>query len=88
LRGEILLDQDGALVDESENLFRQSVEIARTQRARGWELRAATSLARLWQRQRRHEEARDLLRPVYFGFTEGLETQDLLDARSLLAELS
>ncbi|MGI9432786.1 MAG: ATP-binding protein, partial [Myxococcota bacterium] len=88
LRGEILLDQDEARVEEADHLFRQSVEIARRQRARGWELRGATSLARLWQRQSRHTEARDLLRPVYFEFTEGLETQDLLDARSLLAELS
>jgi predicted ATPase len=56
--------------------------------ARLWELRAATSLARLWRDQGRRAEARDLLAPVYGWFTEGFETRDLKDARGLLDELA
>jgi predicted ATPase len=62
--------------------------VARAQSARAWELRAATSLARLWAKQRRRIEARDLLAPIYGWFTEGFDTAaDLKDARALLAEL-
>jgi predicted ATPase len=52
-----------------------------------WELRAATSLARLWRNQDRQSEAHDLLAPVYDWFTEGFETADLKDAKALLEEL-
>jgi predicted ATPase len=55
--------------------------------AKAWELRAATSLARLWRDQRKRAEARELLAPIYDWFTEGFDTADLKDAAALLAEL-
>ena len=64
------------------------LDIARGQRAKSWELRAAASLARLWQQQDRNDEARALLVPVYEWFTEGFDTQDLKDAKALLDELA
>ncbi len=74
--------------EEAEECFHQAIEIARKQEAKSWELRAATSLARLWQGQGKKEEAHDLLAPVYNWFTEGFDTADLKDAKALLAELS
>ena len=61
--------------------------IAQSQQAKSWELRAATSLARLWQQQGKRTEARELLAPVYGWFTEGFDTADLIDAKVLLDEL-
>ena len=61
--------------------------MARQQQATSWELRAAMSLARLWQQQGKRAEARDLLAPIYGWFTEGFETADLQDAKVLLEEL-
>jgi predicted ATPase len=87
LRAETLLDMDGNAVEEAEALFGQALEIARRQEAKTFELRAATSLARLWQRQGKHDAARDLLAPVYGWFTEGFDTRDLNAAQALLAEL-
>ena len=87
LRAEILLDLDANAVEEAEALFHQSLEIARRQEAKTFELRAATSLARLWQRQGKRVAARDLLAPVYAWFTEGFATRDLREAKALLAEL-
>jgi predicted ATPase len=87
LRAEILLDTDGSAVEEAEALFHQSLETARRQEAKTFELRAATSLARLWQRRGKRAAARDLLLPVYEWFTEGFDTRDLKDARALLEEL-
>ena len=65
----------------------QSLEIARRQEARTFELRAATTLARLWQRQGKREKARALLAPLYAWFTEGFDTRDLIDAKALLEEV-
>ena len=87
LRAEILLDMDGNAVQDAEALFGQSLEIARRQEAKTFELRAATGLARLWQRQGKRDDARDLLAPVYAWFTEGFDTRDLKEAKALLAEL-
>jgi predicted ATPase len=73
---------------KAEDLFRTALAIAREQGTRGYELRAATSLARLWHQQGRRGEARDLLAPVYGSFTEGFDTADLKDAKMLLDELA
>jgi predicted ATPase len=87
LRAEIRLDADGNAVEEAEALFGQALEIARRQEAKTFELRAATSLARLWQRQGKGDAARTLLTPLYAWFTEGFATRDLIEAKALLDEL-
>jgi hypothetical protein len=69
---------------EAEALFRRALDIARAQEAKPFELRGATSLARLWQRQGKRAEARALLAPVYAWFTQGFDTGDLVDAKALL----
>jgi predicted ATPase len=88
LRGELtgrLPHPDPAKAEDS---FRTALAIAREQGTRGYELRAATSLARLWAEQGRRGEARELLTPVYGSFTEGFDTPDLKEAKALLDELS
>jgi serine/threonine protein kinase/predicted ATPase len=87
LKGELLL---AGPPDEAaaEGCFRRAIETARRQQSRAWELRAATSLARLWLRQGRRDEARDALAAVYGSFTEGFTTPDLVDARALLDGLT
>jgi predicted ATPase len=72
---------------EAEACFRKAIDIARQQQAKSWELRAAISLARLWQSQDKRQAAYDLLTPVYAWFTEGLDTADLQEAQALLEEL-
>jgi predicted ATPase len=72
----------------AETSFRRALEIARRQQAKSWELRAATSLARLWGERGRRAEARDLLAPVYDWFTEGFDTADLKQAQALLNQLA
>jgi predicted ATPase len=67
--------------------LRRAIDTARSQQAKSLELRAATSLARLWAEQGQRAEARDLLAPVYGWFTEGFDTADLRDAKALLDEL-
>jgi predicted ATPase len=74
--------------DSAENLYRKALRIAREQQAKLWELRAATSLARLWCDQGKRTEARDLLVPVYDWFTEGHATPMLKEAKALLEQLS
>jgi len=73
---------------EAESSFRSAIEIARTQSARMWELRATTSLARLLAKQGRRDEARAMLAEIYGWFTEGFDTRDLKDAKALLDELN
>ena len=73
---------------KAEDSFRSALAIAREQGTRGYELRAATSLARLWLKQGRRGEACDLLAPVYAWFTAGFDTADLKEAAALLAELT
>ena len=73
-----------APADEIEILLRESIEIARGQQARCWELRAASDLARLWQQQGRDVEALNLLRAIYDQFTEGFDAPDLLDAKMIM----
>jgi predicted ATPase len=67
--------------------FQQALDVARRQQAKALELRAAMSLARLWQQQGRGAAARDLLAPIYGWFTEGFDTADLQEAKALLEEL-
>jgi predicted ATPase/DNA-binding SARP family transcriptional activator len=86
LRGELKRAQ-GAPADEVEGDFQRAIAIAQSQAARSLELRAATSLARLWQDLERPEDARQCLAPVYDWFTEGLETPDLRAAAARLTEL-
>ena len=84
-KGEILI-QLGTEVAAEES-FMTSLEIARSQASRFWELRTSMSLARLWQKQGKRSEARELLAGVYGWFTEGFDTPDLVDAKALLEEL-
>ncbi len=87
LKGTLLLAQGGA-TNEVEQCFQQALAIARQQAAKSLELRAAISLARLWQTQNRLEEARTLLAEIYGWFTEGFASADLCEARNLLKNLS
>ena len=84
----VLLRQTVTQPEEAETCFQQALAVARRQQAKSWELRAATSLARLWQQQGKRQEAYDLLAPVYGWFTEGFDTVDLQEARALLDELA
>jgi DNA-binding winged helix-turn-helix (wHTH) protein/predicted ATPase len=95
LRGTLLLaghspgqTPPATRVEEAEACFEQALALARQRQAEAWELRAATSLARLWQQQGRRADARALLAPVYGRFTEGFDTADLREAKALLDELS
>jgi predicted ATPase len=91
LKGEMTLqscDENPAAVQrEAEDCFEKALEIARDQSAKSWELRAATSLARLWQQQGKKTEAHRLLSHTYNWFTEGFDTKDLQDAKALLEAL-
>ena len=73
---------------EAEACLHQALDIARHQQAKSLELRAAMSLSRLWQQQGKRDEARELLAPIYGWFTEGFDTADLQEARTLLEELA
>ena len=88
LRGKLLVERspDDASA-EAERCFLQALEIARRQQAKSWELRAATSLARLWQRQRKAIDAERLLAEIHGWFTEGSDTADLQDAKTLLDDV-
>jgi predicted ATPase len=87
LQGELLLRQAVPDAPQAEACFQQALAVARHQQAKSWELRAATSLARLWQRQGKRAEAHALLAPIYGWFTEGFDTADLLEAKALLEAL-
>ena len=87
LQGELLLALSAEQYAEAEACFRQALAVARQQQAKSWELRAAMSLARLWQQQGKRAAARHLLAEVYAWFTEGFDTADLQDAKALLDEL-
>ena len=88
LRGALLLRQGPRPTwEEAEACVQQALAMARQQPAQSWELRAAMSLGRLWQQQGKQAEARALLAPVYGWFTEGFDTADLQEAKTLLEEL-
>jgi predicted ATPase len=86
VRGTLLLSlHAGAVAEDS---YHQALAVARRQSAKFWELRAASSLARLWRDQGKRTEARDLLAPIYNWFTEGFDTTDLKEAKALLEQLT
>jgi predicted ATPase len=87
LRGDVLSRLPSADWTEVERCFRRALAVAREHGSRGFELRAAVSLARLLCAQQRQDEARNLLGPIFDWFTEGLDTPDLAEAKSLLNEL-
>ncbi len=88
LQGELLLARSPGDHGPAEGVFQKALSVARAQQAKSLELRAATSLARLWQVQGKTTAARDLLAPVYQSFSEGFDTPDLKSANALLDELS
>jgi predicted ATPase len=89
VKGELLLSEGGSsAAAAAEHRFRQALQLARQQNSLSWELRAATSLARLWRDQQQVAEGRKLLRSVYERFSEGFGTADLRAAKSLLEQLS
>ncbi len=85
IKGELLATSDA---EQAERCLLQAVEIARGQQAKIWELRAATSMCRIWLQQNRFDAVRRLLPPNYNWFTEGFETPDLQDAKAVLDQLS
>src|SRR5262249_42504248 len=88
LKGELVLLHDAPHAAAlAEDHFQQSLEWARGQGALAWELRIATSLARLWHRQHRTIQARKLLAGVYRRFSEGFDTADVVSAKTLLQSL-
>ena len=84
LTGELLLRQAVPDEEQAAACFQQALDAARRQQAKSLELRAAMSLARLWQQQGKRAAARDLLAPVYGWFAEGFDTADLQEAKALL----
>jgi class 3 adenylate cyclase/tetratricopeptide (TPR) repeat protein len=88
LKGEAILGRDSSATSEAKECFRRAIEIARSQSAKWWELRATTSLACLLRQQGKRDEALAMLAEIYNWFTEGFDTADLKDAKSLLDELS
>jgi predicted ATPase len=87
LRGDLLLLEDKGALEEAARCFGDAIAFARQQRAKSWELRATTSLARLLAARDRRDEARAILADIYNWFTEGFDTADLKDAKKLLDEL-
>ena len=87
LQGALLLQLPCPDVPQAEVAFRRALDVARCQQAKALELRAAMSLARVWQQQGRQVEASALLAPLYAWFTEGFDTPDLQEATTLLAAI-
>jgi predicted ATPase len=91
LRGVLTLEQagpDASKTNHAEEFLLRAIDVSESQKAKGWELRTSTSLARLWQQQGKRKEAHQLLAPVYNWFTEGFDTNDLKEAKALLEELA
>ena len=85
---EIALGSPAGDLLKAQAYFERALALAQQQQAKSWELRAATSLARLWRSQGKVQQARELLAPVYGWFTEGFDTRDLRDAKELLEQLA
>ncbi len=88
LKGELLQPVCSASGERRSTCFQHALDIAHRQQAKSWELRAAVSLSRLWQQQGKRAEAHELLAPIYGWFTEGFDTADLQEAKTLLEALS
>jgi predicted ATPase len=88
IAGEIALMSPERDAAKAEAHFERALAISRKQRAKSWELRAAMSMARLWRDQGKRQQAHDLLAPVFGWFTEGFDTLDLKEAKTLLDELA
>ena len=90
LQGELLCQKNrvGDATWLPESHFLRALDIARSQRAKSWELRAATSLARLWQQRGQRDKAHGLLEPVCSWFTEGVDTPDFREAQAVLDDLA
>ncbi len=88
VKGKLLLQSEVSRMSEAEACFRQAIDIARRQSAKSLELRAVMSLSRLWQKHGKKEEARQMLAEIYGWFTEGFDTADLKEVKTLLEELS
>ena len=86
--GELALKSPASDTEKAEKDFDRALAVARQQKAKWWELRAATSMARLWRDQGKVQQSRELLAPVYGWFAEGFDTLDLKDAKALLDELA
>jgi class 3 adenylate cyclase/predicted ATPase len=86
--GEIALKEPMPDTPKAQTYFERALAVSRQQQAKSWELRAATSLARLWRSQGKVQQARELLAPVYGWFKEGFDTRDLKEAKALLEELA
>ena len=87
IAGEIASRSPERDAAKPEAYFERALTVAREQQAKSWELRAAMSMARLWRDQGKPQQARELLAPVYGWFTEGFDTLDLKEAKTLLDEL-
>src|SRR5262249_41640171 len=88
IAGEIALKSPSPHTAKAEGYFERALAVARQQQAKSWELRASMSLARLWRSRGKVQRARELLAPVYGWFTDGFDTLDLKDAKTLLEELA
>jgi predicted ATPase len=87
LKGELLLHSGMAETEKAEACFRQALDTARYQQAKSLELRAVMSVAHLWQRQGKRAEAHQVLAEIYSWFTEGFDTRELQEAKTLLETL-
>jgi predicted ATPase len=87
LNGEVALKSPAPDTEEAERYFDRALAVARQQQTKSWELRAAMSTARLWRDHGKPQQARELLAPVYGWFTEGFDTLDLKEAKTLLENL-
>lgn len=88
LKGETLLADPSTDLERAEAIFQEALSCAREQGAKMFELRAAIRLAELWRDQDRHDDAKNLLSPIYGWFEEGLSTADLQRAKALLGRLT
>ena len=88
IAGEIALVSTERDAAQAEAYFNRALAVARKQQAKSWELRAAMGMARIWRNQGKRNEAHNLLAPVYDWFTEGFDTHDLKEAKTLLNTLA